>query len=42
MVAENKRESALEFISIGKLTFEEIAKGTGLSVEEIRTLANRA
>ncbi len=36
---ERSRQNALTMIKLGKLTFEEIALCSGLSVEEVKALA---
>jgi hypothetical protein len=42
LAEERATEIALKIIGSGKLTFEEVAEYTGLSIEEIKALANEA
>lgn len=37
---DEKMETARRLIEIGKLSFEDIATGTGLSIEKVKELAN--
>ena len=38
-ISQNQRETALKLLKRGKLTVEEIAEDTGLSVSEVEQLA---
>lgn len=38
-ISQNQRETALKLLKRGKLTIEEIAEDTGLSVSEVEQLA---
>ena len=39
-ISENKKETALRMLKVGKLTVEEIAEYSALSVAEVEQLAN--
>ena len=39
-ISENKKETALRMLKVGKLTIEEIAEYSALSVAEVEQLAN--